>query len=155
MAEEWASGETPMPADRSSEYAADIVEAVVLNRPKVIYGNVENRGLIDNLPEGGCVEVACLVDRNGVQPCHFGPLPEQLAALNRSHMAVHELVVEALLTRDRQSAKHALMLDPLTAAVCSLEEIDHLFEEMWQAQRPFLQPFEQELPVTPVPLPAL
>ena len=154
MAEEWASGQKPMPADRSSEYAADIVEAVVLNRPKVIYGNVENRRLIENLPEGGCVEVPCLVDRNGVQPCHFGRLPEQLAALNRSHMAVHELVVEALLHRDRRAAKHALMLDPLTAAVCSLEEIDHLFEEMWRAQRPFLQPFESELPVTPAPLPA-
>jgi alpha-galactosidase len=153
LAEEWASGQKPMPADRSSEYAADIVEAVVLNRPKVIYGNVENRGLIENLPEGGCVEVPCLVDRNGVQPCHFGRLPEQLAALNRSHMAVHELVVQALLHSDRQAAKHALMIDPLTAAVCSLEEIDGLFEEMWQAQRQFLRPFERDRPVSPVPLP--
>lgn len=144
MAEEWASGETAMPAHRSSEYAADIVEAVVLNRPKVVHGNVENRGLIENLPEGGCVEVPCLVDRNGVQPCHFGRLPEQLAALNRSHMAVHELVVEALVRRDRRAARYALMLDPLTAAACSLEEIDRLFEEMWQAQRPFLRPFEQD-----------
>jgi len=133
-----------MPAERSSEYAADIVEAVMLHRPKVIYGNVENDGLIENLPQGGCVEVACLVDRNGVQPCHFGRLPEQLAALNRSHMAVHELVVDALLRRDRRSARYALMLDPLTAAACSLEEIDHLFEEMWQAQRPFLRAFEQD-----------
>lgn len=153
MAEEWASGQKPMPADRSSEYAADIVEAVVLNRPKVIYGNVENRGLIENLPEDGCVEAPCLVDHNGVQPCHFGRLPDQLAALNRSHMAVHELAVQALLHNDRQAAKHALMLDPLTAAVCSLEEIDGLFEEMWQAQRQFLRPFEQERPVTRVALP--
>ena len=141
-AEEWASGLKPMPADRSSEYAADIVEAATLHRPKVIHGNVTNAGLVDNLPQGGCVEVACLVDANGVQPCHFGPLPEQLAALNRSHMAVHELVVEALLRRDRQAARYALMLDPLTAAVCSLEEIDRLFDEMWEAQREFLQPFE-------------
>ena len=144
MAEEWASGQVPMPAERSSEYAADIVEAVVLHRPKVIHGNVENAGLIENLPHGGCVEVACLVDRSGVQPCHFGRLPEQLAALNRSHMAVHELVTQALLRRDRQAARYALMLDPLTAAVCSLEEIDRLFEEMWEAQRPFLRPFERD-----------
>jgi alpha-galactosidase/6-phospho-beta-glucosidase family protein len=67
---------------------------------------------------------------------------EQLAALNRAHMAVHELVVRSLLDNDRQSALYALMIAPLTAAVCSLEEIKHMFEEMWEAQRPFLTSFE-------------
>jgi alpha-galactosidase len=76
-----------------------------------------------------------------VRPVRFGKLPEQLAALNRSHMAVHELVVEALLERDRQKAKYALMLDPLTAAVCSLEEIDRLFDEMWEAEKESLTAF--------------
>lgn len=126
---------------RSYEYGSNIVEAVVLNRPTVIYGNVRNTGLIDNLPDG-CVEVACLVDRNGVQPTHFGALPEQLAALNRSHMAVHTLMSEALLTRNKEAARYALMLDPLTAAVCSPAEISALFDEMWEAEREYLQPFE-------------
>ena len=111
-------------------------------RPMVIYGNVRNTGLIDNLPDG-CVEVPCLVDRNGVQPCHFGPLPEQLAALNRSHMAVHALMVEALLNHDKQAARYALLLDPLTAAVLSPAEISALFDEMWEAEREYLQPFER------------
>ena len=135
------SGEEELPLERSPEYAADVIEAITMGREKVIYGNVQNTGLIENLP-GGCVEVACLVDKNGVQPTHFGPLPEQLAALNRAHMAVHELVVQALLERDRQSALYALMLDPLTAAVCSLEEIRYMFDEMWEAQREYLTPFE-------------
>jgi alpha-galactosidase len=135
------SGEEELPLERSPEYAAEVIEAVTFGREMVIYGNVRNTGLIDNLSDG-CVEVACLVDRNGVQPCHFGPLPEQLAALNRAHMAVHDLVVQALLDRDRQNALHALMLDPLTAAVCSLEEISQMFSEMWEAQRPFLEYFE-------------
>ena len=68
-------------------------------------------------------------------------MPEQLAALNRSHMAVHELVVQSLIERDRRKAKYAMMLDPLTAAVCSLEEIDRLFEEMWEAERGSLPAF--------------
>ena len=72
----------------------------------------------------------------------FGPLPEQLAALNRSHMAVHELVVQALLERDRRKAMYALMLDPLTAAVCSLDETEKMFDEMWEAERASLAPFE-------------
>lgn len=138
----WASGEEELPSGRSHEYGSDIVEAIATHRPKVVYGNVVNHGLIDNLPEGGCVEVACLVDRRGVQPVHFGTLPEQMAALNRSHMAVHELMTRALLEHDRQAALHALMLDPLTAAVCSLAEIEQLFDEMWSAEREYLRPFE-------------
>ncbi|HEX4216541.1 MAG TPA: alpha-galactosidase [Candidatus Dormibacteraeota bacterium] len=137
-AEAWASGQEELPSGRSTEYGADIVEAIATGRPKVVHGNVVNEGLIDNLPQGGCVEVACLVDRRGVQPVHFGRLPEQMAALNRSHMAVHELMVQALLDHDRQAALHALMLDPLTAAVCSLDEIERLFEEMWIAEGDFL-----------------
>jgi alpha-galactosidase len=133
-------GETPVPTQRSHEYASAIVEAIELGREATIHGNVLNRGWLDNLPDG-CVEVECLVNRSGIHPVHVGSLPEQLAALNRSHMAVHELVVQSLLERDRQKAKYALMLDPLTAAVCSLEEIDRLFEEMWEAERSSLQAF--------------
>jgi alpha-galactosidase len=138
--QEMLEGTREVPLARSHEYASDIVEAVLLNRPAVIYGNARNTGLIGNLPDG-CVEVPCLVDRNGVQPCHFGVLPEQLAALNRSHMAVHALMVDALLTHDKQAARYALLLDPLTAAVCSPAEIRALFDEMWEAERAYLEPF--------------
>jgi alpha-galactosidase len=102
---------------------------------------VVNAGSIENLPDG-CVEVECTVGPDGIRPVKFGSLPEQLAALNRSHMAVHELVVQALLERDRRKAMYALMLDPLTAAVCSLEEIENLFNEMWEAERSDLAAFE-------------
>src|SRR5713101_1703442 len=136
------SGESEIPKATRHEYASWIIEAIECGRPTSIHGNVVNDGAIQNLPSGGCVEVECRVGPEGLQPVHFGILPEQLAALNRAHMAVHELVVDALLERDRQKAKYALMIDPLTAAVCSLEEIDRLFEEMWAAERDFLQPFE-------------
>lgn len=141
-AEEWASGVKPLPERRSHEYASTIIEAVALDRVGRVYGNVVNDHLIDNLPAGGCVEVLCLADRRGVQPVHFGRLPEQLAALNRAHMAVHELMVDALLHRDRRAALYALMLDPLTAAVCTLDEIERMFDEMWEVERPYLAAFE-------------
>ncbi len=134
-------GEKPIPLERSFEYGADIIEAVACGRQASIHGNVRNSSSIENLPDG-CVEVDCKVDRGGIQAQHFGSLPEQLAALNRSHMAVHELVVEALIERDKQKAKYALMLDPLTAAVCSPDEIDRLFEEMWSAERESLTAFD-------------
>lgn len=138
--EEMLAGKRPIPMERSHEYASDILESLVTGRPQVIYGNVRNTGLIDNLPDG-CVEVACLVDRNGVQPCHFGPLPEQLAALDRPHMAVHRLMVESLQERNREKARYALLLDPLSAAVCSPAEISGMFDEMWEAEREYLPDF--------------
>ncbi|MFC2046017.1 alpha-galactosidase [Chloroflexota bacterium] len=128
-------GRSEIKLERSSEYASVIVEAVETHQPAVIYGNVLNTGLIDNLPAGGCVEVPVLVDGNGLHPTHVGPLPPQLAALDASHMYVHELMVEAVIERDWRVALHALMLDPLTAAVCSPEEIRQMFDEMWEAER--------------------
>ena len=135
---EMLAGTRALPFTRSHEYGSFIIEAMTMHRPTVIYGNVRNTGLIDNLPDG-CVEVACLVDQNGVQPCHFGSLPEQLAALNRSHMSIHSLMCEALLTRNKEAARYALLLDPLSAAVCSPAEISALFDEMWEAEREYLQ----------------
>jgi alpha-galactosidase len=131
-------GGIPIPLERSHEYASIIIEAHQTNRPAVIHGNVLNSGLIDNLPQDGVVEVACLVDRNGFQPCRFGPLPHQLAALCASNMNVFELGTTAALEYDREAAIHALMLDPLTAAVCSLDEIRSMAEELFEAEKDML-----------------
>ena len=127
--------------DRSHEYASFIIEGIEFNRPQVIYGNVLNTGLIDNLPQDGIVETACLVDSRGIQPTHFGYLPTQLANLCQQHMAFHDLTVNALLEEDREMAVHALMTDPLSAAVCSLAEIRAMFDEMVEAQKEYLPEF--------------
>jgi alpha-galactosidase len=137
-----ANGADSWDFSRSPEYASYIVEALELDHPVVIHANVVNQGAIDNLPDDGCVEVSVEVSGAGFDQRHFGVLPEQLAALNRSHMSVHELVVQALLERDREKARLALMLDPLTAAACSLDEISQMFDEMWAAEREFLPSFE-------------
>jgi len=123
---------------RSHEFAAQIIEAKEFNKPTIIYGNVLNTGLIENLPYGQVVEVACLVDRNGVNPMYFGRLPEQLAALNRSNMAVYELAVKAILESSYDCALQALLLDPLTSAVCSPEEIKQMFDELLEAEKDFI-----------------
>jgi alpha-galactosidase len=134
-------GERAFYTERGLDYGSYIIEGHALNRPQAIYGNVYNAGLIENLPCDGCVEVACLVDRNGIQPVHFGRLPIQLAALDSAHMMVHDLLVQSLLNEDREAAVHALMLDPLTAAVCSLPEIRQMFDEMASAQKAYLPRF--------------
>jgi alpha-galactosidase len=124
------AGESPLELERGVEYASYIMRAMETDQPTVIYGNVLNTGLVTNLPEDGVVEVACLVNRDGIQPTYFGALPTQLAALDQQHMAVHDLVATAVLEHDREAAFHALMLDPLTAAACSPAEIRQMFDEM-------------------------
>lgn len=132
------AGEAELGFAEGAEYAPIIIEGVLGSEPKVIYGNVPNRGLIDNLPADGIVEVKCVVDRSGVSACRFGKLPEHLATLNRSNMSFFELAVTAVLERDREMAMHALMVDPLTAAVCSLDEIKRMFDELMEADKDYI-----------------
>ena len=132
--EDILSGKEEHEIERGKEFASYIVEAMITDKPTVIYANVLNTGLIDNLPKNGVVEVPSLVDRKGIQPTHFGSLPPQLASLDYQHMMFHDLVATAVLERDREAAVHALMVDPLSAAVLSLEEIRQMFDEMVKAE---------------------
>ena len=118
---------------RSNEYASYIMDAVVNNKEVTINGNVMNKGYIDNLPSNCCVEVPCLVNSNGNTPQSTGRLPEHLAALMRTNINVQILTAEASLTKKKEHIYHAAMLDPLTGANLSIDEIysmvDRLIEE--------------------------
>ena len=116
--------------ERSQEYGSLIIHSMETGTPRVVYGNVANHGLIDNQPEGCCVEVPCLVDKSGLQPTKIGMMPPQLAALQQTNINVQSLVVEAALTRKREHIYHAAMLDPHTAAELSLDQIWSLVDEL-------------------------
>lgn len=115
---------------RSDEYGSHIMEAMETDVPFRIGGNILNHGFITNLPEKAVVEVPCLVDRNGVQGCYVGDLPEQCAALNRTNINVQLLTIEAALTRNRDAVYQAAMLDPHTAAELTLDQIRHLCDDL-------------------------
>ncbi len=136
------AGAEELKLERSLEYASYVIEARETNVPCLIHGNVLNRGLIDNLPADGGVEVACVVDRHGIHPTHFGPLPAQLAALCRANMAMFDLAATAVIERSKEAAIHALLLDPLTAAACCPAEIRHMAEELLTAERAYLPALE-------------
>ncbi|MGH1416225.1 MAG: alpha-glucosidase/alpha-galactosidase [Pelagimonas sp.] len=122
----------------SHEYASEIVNAIWTGTPAVIHGNVANRGLISNLPDGCAVEVACLVDKNGVQPTAVGALPPQLAAVMQSNVTVQGLVVEALMAEDPQYIYHAAMMDPHTGAELDLDQIWALVDRLREAHGEWL-----------------
>jgi alpha-galactosidase len=138
MARELLDASQPLAVTRSNEYGARIIHAVETGQPEVIYGNVPNHGLIDNLPVGCCVEVPCLVDGNGVQPVRIGALPIQLAALMQTNVNVQALTVQAALTGRRDHVLHAAMLDPHTAAELDVDQIASLVDALLEAHRPWL-----------------
>jgi alpha-galactosidase len=131
----------PIVHERSHEYGSGIIHSIETGAPCVIYGNVENTGLIENLPAGCCVEVPCLVDANGLQPVHIGALPPHLAALMQTNVNVQALTVEAALTGKREHIYHAAMLDPHTAAELDLDQIWALVDDLIAAHGEWLPAF--------------
>ncbi len=140
-------GRKPMEWERSWEYASWIIEAREKHASFSIHGNVMNSDggggrLITNLPADGCVEVACLIDANGVHATRYGPLPPQMAAICASNMAMIDLGAQAAIEKSIEKAVHALLLDPLTAAVCTPAEIKSMALELFAAEKDFLPGFE-------------
>ncbi len=138
MRAELEAGDGPLPVTRSHEYGSLIIHSEVSGTPRVVYGNVPNRGLIDNLPAGCCVEVPCLIDENGLQPTHIGALPPQLAALMQTNLNVQGLTVEAALTGKREHIYHAALLDPHTAAELDPDQIYKLVDALITAHGDYL-----------------
>ncbi|MFW6058870.1 MAG: alpha-glucosidase/alpha-galactosidase [Phycisphaeraceae bacterium] len=143
------SGEEELARLRTHEYAAWIIEGREKDTPVRVHGNVMNRAgdggggqLITNLPADGCVEVACMIDRTGINPTRFGMLPRQMAAVCDWNMRTFDLAAEACIHKSKEAAIHALLLDPLSAAVCTPAEIKQMALEMFEAERDYLPGYE-------------
>jgi len=109
-----------------------------MDEPYEIGGNVLNTGLITNLPQNCCVEVPCLVDRNGVRPCYIGDIPPQCAALTRTNVNVQELTILAALTLKKEHIYHAALLDPHTSSELTIDEIISLCDDLIEAHGDYL-----------------
>jgi alpha-galactosidase len=127
---------------RTHEFGSYIMEAMETNVPYRIAGNVLNTGLITNLPSTAVVEVPCLVDRNGVQGCFVGDLPEQCAALNRSNINVQLMTIEAARTLKKDAVYQAAYLDPHTSAELPLDKIRSLCDDLIKAHGRMLPKFK-------------
>ena len=128
--------------ERSVEYGSLIIHSMETGIPRTIYGNVPNANIITNLPDGCCVEVPCLVDKNGIQPTVIGEIPPHLAALMQTNINVQSLTVEATLTKKREHIYHAAMFDPHTAAELTLDQIWAMVDELIVAHGEWLPKYE-------------
>ena len=128
--------------ERSGEYASYIMESLVTGNTYKIGGNVLNTGLIDNLPADACVEVPCLIDGNGIHPCHVGKLPVQLAAMNMTNINAQLLTIQAAVTKKREDIYMAAMLEPHTAAELSIDEIKAMVDELIEAHGEYMKDYK-------------
>ena len=145
---EWAAmreglvGDKPLHHEKSHEFASYILGAMETGIPYKLYASVPNTGLIPNLPDEACVEVPCLVDRSGIQPCYVGNLPEQLAAINRTNINVQLLAMEAARTRKKEYIYMAAMLDPHTAAELSMDDIAAMCDDLLEAHKDWMPEYK-------------
>jgi len=128
-----------LPVGRKNDYGVAIMHAIESGVPSRVTGNVKNTGLITNLQEGCCVEVPCLVDKEGIHSCYVGDLPPQLAALNRTNVNVQELAVRGIAEKDKTKIFQSILLDPLTAAVLTIDETRKMVDEMFRANKEFVK----------------
>lgn len=126
---------------KTKEFASYIIRAVMNDSAFRIHGNVLNTGLITNLPQNACVEVPCLIDRNGINPCFVGDLPEQCAALNRTNINVQLLTIQAAESLRKEDIYMAAMLDPHTSSELSIDDIRSLCDDLIEAHAGWLPEF--------------
>jgi len=128
--------------ERTGEYASYIMESIVENKPYEIGGNIINHGCIENLPDDACVEVPCLVNGDGIHPCHVGRLPVQLAAMNMTNINVQLMTIEAAVTKKKESVYQAAMLDPHTAAELNMDDIVAMCDELIEAHGDYMKMYK-------------
>ena len=124
--------------ERSFENGAHIIHALETDAVYRMHLNVLNSGMIEDLPEGHCVEIPCVADRTGVRGGHVGKLPIHLAALCRGMADMQTLASDAFLERDLEKACLACIIDPCTAACATPATIRECFNKLLAAERDWL-----------------
>lgn len=135
--DEWLEKE--FDSKKSPEYAADIFNARLGDgKPFIFNGNVLNNGSIPNLPDDACVEVPVVVDKMGFKTTIAGPLPDHLAILVNTTARIESLVIEAAMKKSKEMVYQAVYMDPLSSAVCSMDEIKNMCDELFEINKDFL-----------------
>ena len=131
---------------RTYEHASYIIEAMETGRVYKGCFNVRNEDCIVNLPPDAVVETPCFVDREGVHVPRFGGLPDICAGICSAMISAQRPAVKAAATGNIRLLKQAMMLDPLTAAVCTTKQISQMTDELLVAEAQHLPQFKDAIP---------
>lgn len=138
---DWLSGEE-VDLKRGEEYASNIFNAIFGDgTPYFFNANLKNRNYITNIEQGVCVEVPVVATQKGIASIQQVTLPYHLSVMINNSAKIEELAVQAALEGDPQKVFHAILFDPLTSAVCSMEEIHDMVQEMLEKNADYLTYF--------------
>ena len=138
--DDYRAGKDVVMKESSNEYGIQLIHAMTCDEPMEANLNVMNNGLIPTLPPGCSVEVPCLVNGGGIQPCRIENYPEQLAGLNRQMINVQMAGAEGALTCDRDMIFRAIALDPNASCKLGLDELRQMTDELFEALRSEIEP---------------
>ncbi|WP_020621152.1 alpha-glucosidase/alpha-galactosidase [Paenibacillus daejeonensis] len=130
---------------RGYEHGSYIIESLETGSVYRGHFNVENRGVISNLPDDAIIEAPGYVDGNGISMPHVGDLPLGPAAVCNVSISVQRLAVEAAVKGDDKLLRQAFMMDPLVGAVCNPKEIWQMVDEMLVAQEQWLPQYSSAI----------
>jgi alpha-galactosidase len=138
--ENWMKGDpfTFEPEKRGHEHGSYIIEALETGRTYRGHFNVVNNGCITNLPADAIIETPAYVDGNGISVPIVGDLPLGCAAVCNVSISVQRMAVEAAVHGNDYLLRQAMMMDPLTGAVCNPPEIWQMTDEMLVAGEEWL-----------------
>lgn len=132
-------------SSRSNEHGSYIIQGLETGRIYRGHFNVINNSTITNLPDDAVVEVPGYVDGNGINIPRVGDLPLGCAAVCNVSISVQRLAVEAAVKGDDMLLRQAMMMDPLTGAVCNPPQIRQLVDEMLVAQQKWLPQYKEAI----------
>jgi len=120
-----------------SELAVPVIVDIEFDRGiKELAVNIPNEGrAVSNLPEDAIVEVPAVVDRQGLHPVKVGPLPESIASICRTQIAIQNLLVQAYAEKSKSLLLQALLMEP---AVDSITRAEKMMDELIRVEKAFL-----------------
>jgi 6-phospho-beta-glucosidase len=102
--------------------------------------NARQAGTVPGWPEDWVLEMACRVDRTGIQPLPAEPLPPVCFGLLAEVKAYELLTVEAAVHGDRDAAYQALLAHPLGPAADGIQAV---LDDLLETNRAYLPQFEK------------
>ena len=123
----------------SGDAAIKLLTSIWYNKRTRLYANVQNDGIIPNLPDYAIVEVPVVCDSTGIRAMTVGPLPHSIEGLVNARVVFSDLLAEAAIQKSKHIALQCLMADTNTT---SLANAKRCLAEMFRVQKQFLPGFE-------------
>jgi alpha-galactosidase len=134
---EWIAGRAKIPG-RSRETGAEMIRAYLHNKPFSDAVNTLNKGQIQGLPLGACVETLGLIDGMGARPLMVNNVPEHLLEVMRPQAVCQKWITQGVLEGNKELLLQALYRDPQCAHL-KPHDVRNMAGELFEANKKFFK----------------